>query len=66
MLVGGQAYEVEMESGTEVKVDELTDSISRVLLENGMATATVKGASRHLFEVRAAGSDAKARTRDGG
>lgn len=64
-LVGGDEYEVKMESGTEVAVDELTRSISRVLLGNGMATAQVKGTGRHTFEVKAEGSDALARTRGG-
>lgn len=65
VLVGGDAYEVKMEPGTAVSVDELTESISRVLLESGMASAKVKGAARHTFEVKAAGSDALARTREG-
>lgn len=65
VLAGGENYHVKMESDTEVSVEELTESISRVLLGNGMATATVNGASRHVFEVRAAGSDAKARTAAG-
>lgn len=54
-----------MEPGTEVSVDELTDSISRIMLSNGMATATVHGGPRHSFEVRAAGSDAVAKTSAG-
>lgn len=65
VLAGGDAYEVKMEAGTAVAVDELTESISRVLLESGMASAKVKGAGRHTFEVKAAGSDALARTREG-
>src|SRR5512140_628658 len=66
VLVGGDAYEVKMEPGTAVSVDELTESISRVLLESGMASAKVKGAARHhTFEVKATGSDALARTREG-
>ncbi len=65
VLVGGDRYEVKMEPGTEVSVDELTDSISKLLLNSGMATARVKGAARHTFEVRSQGSDALARTSDG-
>jgi hypothetical protein len=65
VLVGGDAYEVKMEPGTAVAVDELTESISRVLLESGMASAKVKGSARHTFEVKAAGSEALARTREG-
>ena len=64
LLVGGEAWEVRLESGTEVAVDELTSSISRLMLESGMATAKVKGKERHSFEVRAAGSDAVAKTED--
>lgn len=65
VLVGGEAWEVRMEPGTEVSVDDLTESISRLLLQNGMATATVKGAAKHTFEVRSSGSDALATTTEG-
>src|SRR5205085_781061 len=40
VLTGGDQYEVRLEPQTEVAVDELTDSISRVMLGGGMATAT--------------------------
>jgi hypothetical protein len=65
VLEGGEAWQVRMEAGTEVAVDALTESISRILLANGMATATVRGGAKHAFEVRAAGSDAVAKTSDG-
>src|SRR5215211_5043946 len=65
VLAGGEAWEVRMEAGTEVSVDELTESISRILLANGMATATVHSAAKHAFEVRGAGSDAVAKTTAG-
>lgn len=65
VLVGGETWEVKMEPGTEVGIGDLKESISRLLLESGMATATVKGQGRHTFEVRAQGSDASAST-DGG
>ena len=65
VLVGGETWEVKMEPGTEVGIGELKESISRLLLESGMAKATVKGGGRHTFEVRASGSDATAST-DGG
>ncbi|MCC6336976.1 MAG: FecR domain-containing protein [Myxococcales bacterium] len=65
VLVGEEYWEVKMEPGTEVGIGELSDSISRLLLEKGMARAKVKGAGRHTFEVRAAQSDAVAST-DGG
>lgn len=65
VLIGGEAYEVKMEPGTEVAVSDLSESISKLLLESGMATAKVKGQARHTFEVRASGSDAVARTQSG-
>jgi len=65
LLVGGEAWEVKMEPGTEVGIGELSDSISRILLDSGMAKATVRPGARHTFEVRAANSDAVAST-DGG
>ena len=64
VLGGGDRYDVQLEAGTEVSVEELTSSISRLLLERGMATADVHG-ERHLFEVTARGSDAVARTGTG-
>lgn len=65
LLIGGEAYQVRMAPGTEVSVDELTDSISRVLLAGGVATAEVHGKGRHTFEVRAKDSDAVAKTGEG-
>lgn len=65
VLVGGETWQVKMEPGTEVGIGELRESITRLLLENGMARASVKGGGRHVFEVRASNSDAVATT-DGG
>jgi FecR protein/Glucodextranase, domain B len=65
VMVGGERWEVRIEPGTEVEVGELSDSISRILLANGMAHAKVKGNNRHAFEVKATQGDAVART-DGG
>jgi hypothetical protein len=62
VLVGGEYWEVKMESGTEVEVGELSSSISRLLLGSGMAHATVRGGGRHSFEVKATKGDALART----
>ncbi|MBF5044225.1 FecR domain-containing protein [Aggregicoccus sp. 17bor-14] len=62
LLVGGPSLEVKMTPGTEVSVEELTDSLSRLLLGNGMATARVRGGAKQTFELKAAGSDAVART----
>jgi len=64
ILASGERYEVVLEPGTEVSTQELTHSISRLLLERGMATANVRE-GQHLFEVSARGSDAIARTSDG-
>jgi hypothetical protein len=64
-LLGGEFWEVRLEPGTEIGVGELSASISRLLLESGMAHATVHGGGRHTFEVRAAHSDALA-SADGG
>lgn len=65
VVVGGEYWEVKMEPGTEVAIGELSESISKLLLESGMAKATVHTGGRHSFEVRASKSDAVART-DGG
>jgi hypothetical protein len=65
VLIGGEAVQVRMDPETEVSVEELTDSLSRILLGNGMATTIVRPGERHTFEVRAAGSDAVARTGEG-
>ncbi len=65
VVVGGDYWDVKMEPGTEVGLGELSASISRMLLEGGMAHARVHGSGRHTFEVRAAASDALAST-DGG
>lgn len=62
VVVGGELWEVRMESGTEVGIGELSESISRLLLESGMAKATVHGNGRHTFEVRSASGDATAST----
>ncbi len=64
VLVGGESYEVKMEPGTEVQVGELSESISRILLESGMARAKVSP-GKHTFEVRSAKSDAVASTENG-
>jgi hypothetical protein len=65
VLIGGEAVDVRMEPGTEVSIEELRDSLSRILLANGMATASVRPGKRHTFEVKAAGSDALARATEG-
>jgi hypothetical protein len=65
VLRGGDHYEVKLEGGTELSVQEITSSISRLMLGSGMATAKVRGQGGHLFEVRAEGTDAVAATRSG-
>jgi hypothetical protein len=66
VIIGGKAVQISMQPGTEVSVEELTDSVSRILLESGMATATVGSGIRHTIEVKAANSDAVARTSEEG
>ncbi|HYH99579.1 FecR domain-containing protein, partial [Hyalangium sp.] len=61
----GESAEVRVEPGTEVSLEELTAEVSRFLLASGMATASVRAGKRHTFEVRAAGTDAVARTTEG-
>lgn len=65
VLLGGEAWKITMDSGTEVSVQELSSEVSRLLLENGMATAVVRPGKLHAFEVKASGSDAVARTTEG-
>jgi hypothetical protein len=65
VIIGDETVEVLMGAGTEVSVESLTDELSRVLLETGMATATVRPGKRHTFEVKAAHSDAVARATAG-
>ncbi|WP_257455569.1 FecR domain-containing protein [Archangium lipolyticum] len=65
VLVNGETVEVRMEAGTEVSIEALTDTLSRLMLANGMTTTRVKPGARQTFEVRAAGSDAVARTEGG-
>ncbi len=62
VLVGGETWQVKMEPGTEVGIGELSESITRLLLETGMARAQVLGGQRHVFEVRASNTDAQAST----
>jgi hypothetical protein len=65
VLIGGEAVEVRMEAGTEVSVEALTDSLSRLLLNNGMTTVRITPGAGHSFELNATGSDASARTEGG-
>ncbi|MGZ3461782.1 MAG: hypothetical protein ACXU86_25095, partial [Archangium sp.] len=65
VIIGGEAVEVRMEADAEVSVEELTDSLSRLLLGNGMTTARVKIGAGQILEMKAAGSDAVARTEGG-
>ncbi|GHG84479.1 FecR domain-containing protein [Comamonas sp. JC664] len=66
MLIGGESVEVHMDPGTEISVDALTESLSRILLARGMATAVVRPGQRHTFEVKAANSDATATLQQAG
>jgi hypothetical protein len=64
-LLRGEAADARLEPGTEMSVEEITDSVSRFLLLSGMATASVRPGVRHTLELRATGSDAVASTTDG-
>jgi hypothetical protein len=66
VIIGGEAVKIEMEPGTEVSVEELTDSVSRILLESGMATTTLRTSKGHTIELKAANSDAVARATEEG
>ncbi len=59
------SYEIDVEPFTSLEVGELTASLSRLLLENGMLTADVKAKDGRVVEVAAKNSDAVARTSDG-
>lgn len=65
VIIGGEAVEVRMEAGAEISVEELTDSLSRFLLNNGMTTARLKLGAGQTLEMKTSGSDAVARTEGG-
>jgi hypothetical protein len=65
VLIGGEAVEIRMEAGTEVSVEALTDSLSQLLLGNGMTTVSSKPGIGHTFELKVTGSDASARSEGG-
>ncbi|MCY1032204.1 FecR domain-containing protein [Corallococcus sp. BB11-1] len=65
VLVNGETFEVRMEAGTVVSVGELKSSLSKFLLDNGSATATVRGGKRHTFELKAGSSEVVASTDNG-
>ncbi|WP_224242865.1 FecR family protein [Hyalangium gracile] len=65
VLIGGESVVINMDPGTEVSVQELSSEVSRILLESGMATTTVRPGKLHMIEVKAAGSDAVARSTEG-
>jgi len=60
VIIGSESVQIEMDPGTEVTVEELTTSVSRLLLNKGMATTTVLTGKGHTIEFKAAGSDAAA------
>lgn len=64
-LIGGEAVKIHMEASTEVSVKELTDSISRLMLENGMTQVRVDPKARQTLEMGTAHSDAVASTTGG-
>ncbi len=66
VIIGSESVEIRMEPGTEVTVEELTDSVSRLLLGSGMATTTVLTGKGHTIEFKNANSDAVARASEPG
>ena len=66
VIIGSESVMIRMEPDTEVTVEELTASVSRLLLNEGMATTTVLTGKGHTIEFKAEGSDAVARARDQG
>ncbi|MGI5861956.1 MAG: hypothetical protein ACOX6T_07835 [Myxococcales bacterium] len=64
-LSAGESYEVRVEPGTLVEIEELTERISRFDLGVGMLVARVEGDSGRQLVVTAAGSDASATSSDG-
>lgn len=64
-LTARRAFQVQVEPGTELSVEELNARLSRFGLWNGMLVASVeRGAGRSLV-IRAADSDARATAREG-
>ncbi|HEX8701322.1 MAG TPA: hypothetical protein VF815_21025 [Myxococcaceae bacterium] len=66
VIIGSESVEINMEPGTEVTVEELTTSVSRLLLGTGMATTKVLTGKGHTIEFKAANSDALARASEPG
>ncbi|HEY3448342.1 MAG TPA: hypothetical protein VGK67_18440 [Myxococcales bacterium] len=64
-LVSDQSFDVQVEPGTELEVQELTEQLSRVQLGLGMVVARVDGKNGKRLEVSARGSDAVAASTDG-
>ena len=65
ILLGGKALEVRMEEGTEVSVEALTDTLSRLVLGAGMTQVRLRPGSSQKVEVAASGSDAEVSTEEG-
>jgi hypothetical protein len=66
VIIGSESVEIRMEPGTEVTVEELSDSVSRMMLGSGMATTKVLTGKGHTIEFKAGGSDAMARATEPG
>ncbi len=64
-LVSRDSYDVAVEPGTELEVQELTDRLSRFRLGVGMLVARVEGGSGRRLEVAARGTDAVAAASEG-
>jgi hypothetical protein len=64
-LVAKDAYDVRVEPGTELEIQELADRLSKFRLGVGLLVARVEGKSGRRLEVAAKGSDAVASSSDG-
>lgn len=64
-LTARSAFQVQVEPGTELSVEELNARLSRFGLWAGMLVATVEGGGERSLAVRAAGSDAIAVATEG-
>jgi hypothetical protein len=56
---------IELEPGTDLALQDYSETLSQLLLGSGMATVSVRTGTLHTIEVKAGGSDAVARSSEG-
>lgn len=61
----GRGIQVQVTEGSQFRLGELTDNLSKVLLEGGRMTATVGSDAVRELSVQVAGTDVVAKTREG-